>query len=52
LIALEEGDAARELVDGHLGWLIERDPATLSADQNKIRSYLLESMVGGNEQSE
>ena len=52
LIALEEGDAARELVDDHLGWLIERDPATLSADQNKIRGYLLESMVGGNEQSE
>jgi hypothetical protein len=36
--------AVGNLVLDHLAWLLERDPATLSGDQRKIRQRLLEAM--------
>jgi hypothetical protein len=39
--ALKDLVSARALLDRDLLWLSERDPATLNADQRKIREYVL-----------
>ncbi len=40
---LGERDAARAIFERDLLWLLRRDPATLDADQRKIRDLIVES---------
>lgn len=42
LLDLNNRDTAFAVLDRDLRWLLDRDPATLGADQRKIRSYLAE----------
>jgi hypothetical protein len=37
---LGEREAARAVLERDLRWLLDRDPATLGADQRKIREYV------------
>ncbi len=37
---LGEEQAARAVLEHDLLWLLDRDPATLGADQRKIREYV------------
>jgi hypothetical protein len=49
LLVLEDVEAAGALFVSDLRWLLERDPATLSANQRQIREYLaaLRKEAGG-----
>jgi hypothetical protein len=40
---LEERAAARAVLERHLLWLLDCDPATLGADQRKAREYVAEA---------
>jgi hypothetical protein len=41
LLQADEPKSARSLFAQHLAWLLERDPATLGADQRRIRERLV-----------
>jgi tetratricopeptide repeat protein len=52
LLEVGEPELARDVFIHHLAWLLERDPATLGADQRLIRQWLvghygLDSPSGG-----